>query len=130
MDRRPPSPSVVSELQGSNALEQQIPSALAKRVVANPTSEPQPALGREPRERETSKTMASPVLDKNIQVRYFSDDVTVRYFPPQLPPERVPERSDRVRNISEEVTVRYFASEPAGSPPSSQNGRHAQSVRR
>jgi hypothetical protein len=129
-DRRPPSRSGVSLLQGSNALEQQIPFALAKRVVANLTSKPQPALGREPGMRKTSRTMPWRVLDRNIQVRYFSDDVTVRYFPPQLPPQRVPDRNSRVRYSSEEVTVRYFPPEPAGSPSSTQNGSLAQSVRR
>ena len=120
MDRRHPSPSAVSELQGSNALLQQIPFALA--TVVNLSSKPQPTLGGEPGVRETSRTMPSPVLDGNIRVRYFSDDVTVRYFLPQLPPQQVPESSGRVRNISEEVTVRYFAPEPAGSPPSIPNG--------
>ena len=82
-DRRPPSPSGVSGLQGSNALEQQIPFA--------------PALGREPGERKTSRTMPRRVLDRNIRVRYFSDDVTVRYFTPQPPPQRVLDRNIRVR---------------------------------
>ena len=82
-DRRPPSPLGVSGLQGSNALQQQIPFAPAKQVVANRTSKPQTALGREPGERRTSRTMPREVLDRNIRVRYFSDDVTVRYFPPK-----------------------------------------------
>lgn len=129
-DRRPQSPSGVSLLQGSNALEQEIPFVLAKRFVANLTSKPQPALGREPGMRKTSRTMPLRVSDRNVQVRYFSDDVTVRYFLPQLPPQRVLERNGRVRNISEDVTVRYFPSEPAGLPPSTQNGSPAQSVRR
>jgi hypothetical protein len=48
------------------------------------------------------------VLDRNIRVRYFSTDVTVRYFTPQPPPQRVSDRNIRVRYISEDVTVRYF----------------------
>jgi hypothetical protein len=128
-DRRPPSPSGVSGLQGSNALQQR-PFAPAKRIVANRTSKPQAALGREPGERKTSRTMPQRVLDKNVRVRYFSDDVTVRYFTPQPPPQRVPDRNSRVRYISEDVTVRYFPPEPAGSPPSTPNGSPARSVSR
>jgi hypothetical protein len=126
-DRRSASPLGVSGLQGSNALvEQQIPFAPAKRVVANRTSKPLTALGREPGERDTSRTMPP---DRNIRVRYFSDDVTVRYFTPQPPPQRVPERNSRVRYISEDVTVRYFPPEPAGSLPSP-NGSPARSLSR
>ena len=79
-------------LQGSNALEQQISFA--------------PALGREPGERKTSRTMPRRVLDRNIRVRYYSDDVTVRYFTPPPPPQRVPGRNIRVRYYSDDVTVR------------------------
>jgi hypothetical protein len=128
-DRRPPSPWGVSGLQGSNALEQ-IPFAPAKRVVANRISKPQTALGREPGERKTSRSMPLRVLDRNIRVRYFSDDVTVRYFTPQPPPHRVPERKIRGRYISEDVTVRYFPPQPAVAPPSTPNGSSAPSVSR
>jgi anti-sigma regulatory factor (Ser/Thr protein kinase) len=129
-DRRPPSPSGISGLRGSNALEQQIPFAPTKRVLANSTSKPQTALGQEPGERRTSRTMPRRVLDRNIRVWYFSDDVTVRYFTPQPPPQRVPDRNGLVRHISEDVTVRYFPPEPAGSPPSTPNGSPARSVSR
>ena len=84
-DRRPASPSELSGLQGSNALEQQRPFVPAKRVVANRTSKPQTALGREPGERKIFSTMPREVLDRNIRVRYISDDVTVRYFTPNPP---------------------------------------------
>jgi hypothetical protein len=99
-DRRPPSPSEVSGLEGSNALEQQISFAPAK----------------------TSRTMPRRVLDRNIRVRYFSDDVTVRYFTPQPPPQRVPDGNIRVRYISEDVTVRYFLPKLAEALPSTPNG--------
>ena len=93
-DRRSPSASV-SGLQGSNALNQQLPFARA--------------LGRKPGERRTSRTMPQSVLDRNIiRVQYYSDDVTVRYFTPQPPLQRVPDRNTRIRHISEDVTVRYF----------------------
>jgi hypothetical protein len=129
-DRRPPSPSGISGPQGSNALEQQMPFAPAKRVLANSTSQPQTALGLELGERRTSRTMPQRVLDRNIRVWYFSDDVTVRYFTPQPPPQRLPDSNSLVRHISEDVTVRYFPPEPAGSPPSTPNGSPPRSVSR
>jgi len=104
-DRRPPSSLGVSGLQGSNAIEQQIPFAPTTQVVANRTSKPQTALDQEPVERKTSRTIPR---DGNIRVRYLSDDVTVRYFIPPPPPQPVPDRNIRFRNISDDVTVRYF----------------------
>jgi len=129
-DHRPPSPSEFSGLQRSNALNQRIPIAPAKRVVANRTSTLQTALGRAPGERKTSRTMPRRLLDSNIPVRYFSDDVTVRYFAPQSPPQPVPDRNIRVRHISEDVTVRYLSPNPAGAPSSTPNGGPARSVSR
>jgi len=118
-DRRSPSSSGVSGAQESIALEQQIPFAATKRLVANRTSKSQAALGREPGERNTS----------SVRVRYFSDDVTVRYFTPEPPAQRVPDRNSRVRYISEDVTVRYFLP-IAEALPSNPNGSPAQSVSR
>jgi anti-sigma regulatory factor (Ser/Thr protein kinase) len=129
-DRRPPSPSGISELQRSNALEQQMPFAPVKRVLANSTSQPQTALGLELGERRTSRTMPRRLLDRNIRVWYFSDDVTVRYFTPQSPPQPVPDRNIRVRHISEDVTVLYLSPNPAGAPSSTPNGSPARSVSR
>ena len=91
-DRRPPSPSGVSRLKGSNAFERQIPFA--------------PALGRELSERKTSRTIPGQMLGRNIEVRYFSDDVTVRYFTPQPRRQQVLDRNIRVLNFSDDVTVR------------------------
>jgi hypothetical protein len=113
-NRRSPSPSGLSGLKGSNAFEQQIPFA--------------PALGRELGERKTSRTIPGQMLGRNIEVRYFSDDVTVRYFTPQPPPQRVLDRNIRVRYFSDDVTVRYFLPEIAEALPSTPNGRPAQSV--
>jgi hypothetical protein len=101
MNRRPPSPSGVSGLRGSNALDQQISFAVAKRVVANLATKPQTGLREESGERKTSRTTQQRTLDRNIRVQYISEDVTVRYFP----------------------------SEPAGSPPSAPNGSPGQSMR-
>ena len=117
-DGRSASSLEVSKLQGSNALEQQIPVAPAKRVLANSTSKPQTAPGLESGERKTSRSMPQRVLDRNIRVRYISDDVTVRYFTPNPPPQRVLDRNIRVRYISDDVTVRYFTPNPAVAPPS------------
>lgn len=128
-DHRPPAPSEVSGLQESNALEQLI-FAPAKQVVENRTSKSQAALGREPGERKTSNILPPRVLDRNSQVRYFSDDVTVRYFTPQPPPQLVPKRNSRVRYISEDVTVRHFSPESAVAMPSTPNGSPAHSVSR
>ena len=69
-------------------------------------------------------------LDKNIRVRYYSDDVTVRYFTPQSQPQQVPDRNIRVRYYSDDVTVRYFLPKLVVALPSTPNGRPAQSVSR
>jgi putative methionine-R-sulfoxide reductase with GAF domain len=117
-DRRPALPLGVSGPQGSNALEQQMPVAPAKRVLPNSMSKPQTALGLEPGERKTSRSMRQRVLDRNIRVRYISDDVTVRYFTPRPPPQLVPDGNIRVRYISDDVTVRYFNPNSSVAPPS------------
>ena len=80
-DRRPALPPGGSGPHGSNAVEQQMPLAPAKRVSADSTSKPQTALGLEPEDRKTSRTMSQRVL-RNVRVQYISDDVTVRYFDP------------------------------------------------
>ena len=113
-NRRPLSPSGVSGLKGSNALEQQISFAAA--------------LVREPGERKTSRTIPGQMLGRNIQVRYFSDDVTVRYFTPQPRPQRVLDRNIRVLYFSDDVTVRYFFPKLSVALPLSPNGRPAQSL--
>ena len=101
-----------------------------QKIVADRTSTPSTALGRAPGERKTSRAMPRRVLNRNIRVRYFSDDVTVRYFTPQSPPQRVPDRNIRVRYISEDVTVRYLSPKPAEALPSTPNGSPARSVSR
>ena len=59
-----------------------------------------------------------------------SQTTWVRSFPPQSPPLRVPDRNSRVRYISEEVTVRYFPPEPAVAQPLTRSASPAQSVSR
>jgi len=110
-DRRPASPHGVSGPQG-NAVEPQMPVAPAKRVLADNTPKPQTVLGLEPEERRASGTTPKRVLDRNIRVRYISDDVTVRYFAPKHTRQRVLDRNIRVRYISDDVTVRYFTPKP------------------
>jgi putative methionine-R-sulfoxide reductase with GAF domain len=129
-DRRPASPLGGGRAQGSNALEQQMAFAPAKRVLANSTSQPQTALGLEPGEMKISRSIPQPVLDRNIRVRYISDDVTVRDFTPNPPPQRVLAGNIRVRYISDDVTVRYFTPNPAVAPPPSSAGSPAQPVSR
>lgn len=129
-DLRSLSPSGVSGLQASNTIEHQKPFSPEKQVVLNRTSESQTVLGREPGERKTSRTMPQRVPDRNIQVRYFSDDVTVRYFTLQPPPLRVPNRNNRVRYLSNDVTVRYFPREPAVASSLTPNRSPAQSMSR
>ena len=123
-DRRPASPHGVSGPQG-NAVESQMPVAPAKRVLADHT-----VLGLEPGERRASGTTPKRVLDRNIRVRYISDDVTVRYFTPKPPPQRVLNRNIRVQYISDDVTVRFFAPKSAVTPPPSPAGSPAQPVNR
>jgi hypothetical protein len=115
-DRRPASPHGVSGPQG-NAVEPQMPFTPAKRVWADNTPKQQTALGLELEERRTSRTTPQRVLDRDIRVRYISDDVTVRYFAPK-PPQRVLDRNIRVRYISDDVTVRYFTPKLAVPSPS------------
>ena len=51
------------------------------------------------------------------QVRYFSDDVTVRYFNPKPAKKQAATNSTQVRHISDDVTVRYFAPAAQASNP-------------
>jgi hypothetical protein len=71
--------------------------------------------------------MPRELLDRNLRVRYLSDDVTVRYFIPQPSPQPVPDRNIRFRHISEDVMVRYFPPKSVV-PPSTPNGTPAHSV--
>jgi GAF domain-containing protein len=114
-DRRPASPSI-SWPQGSNALEQQPSFVPAKRVFASSASKRQTALGLEPAHGSTSRTMPQWLRDKNIRVRYISDDVTVRYFTPKSPLERVRDTNSHLRYISDDVTVRYFTPKTGVAP--------------
>jgi hypothetical protein len=79
-------------------------------------------LGLEPEERKTFRSMPQPVLDRNIRVRYISDDVTVRYFTPKPPPLAMLDGNIRVRYISDDVTVRYFTPNSSVAPPSPVGG--------
>jgi hypothetical protein len=126
-DRRPALPPAGSGPHGSNAVEQQIPLAPAKRVLVHSTSKPQTALRLEPEDIKTSRTMSQRVL-RNVRVEHISDDVTVRYFDP-IPPPQPMLRNVRVQYISDDVTVRYFDPIPAVAQPS-RTGSPAQPVNR
>ena len=122
MDRRPPSPSGVSGLQGPNTVEQQISLAPAKPFVVDRTSWPQAAPGLGPGGRATSKTMPQPCWTEISGSVYFSDDVTVRYFTPRPPPLRVSPRNGQIRVFSDDVTVRYFPPKLAEALPLTPDG--------
>jgi hypothetical protein len=142
-DQRPASPFGPSALQRSNAIEEQVPSAPAKRVLANRRSKPQTALVLTDEARKTARTMLRRVrvgnneLDYgqdvtvryftpkptpqrvrvgNYQVDYIGEDVTVRYFTPKPTPQRVRVRNNQIHYISEDVTVRYFTPKHAVAP--------------
>jgi hypothetical protein len=100
-DRRPASPFGPSALQGSNAIEQQVPFVPAKLVSAKSTSTPE--------------TVRRRVRVGNYQVEYIGEDVTVRYFTPKPAPLRV--TNNQVHYIGEDVTVRYFRPKHAVVPP-------------
>ena len=131
-DSRPASRLGASTLQGSNALQQQMPFAPAKRALVNSTAKPQTPGLEEEEEEERKAARAAPlrVLERNSQVRHISEDVTVRYFTPQPAPQLVPDRNSHVRHISEDVTVRYFTPQPAVSPSPRPAGSAAQPVSR
>jgi hypothetical protein len=116
-DRHTASPPGVSGLLESSAPRQQMPFTPKKRVLENNNSKRQTALGPLPGQRKTSRSMPQQVLDRNIRVRYISDDVTVRYFTPTPPPHPALGRNIRVRYISDDVTVRYFTPNPPVAPP-------------
>ena len=75
-------------------------------------------------------TMAAGGLETKIRVRYHANEVTVRYFTPPPPPQRVPDRNRRVRYYSDGVTVRYLLPKIAVALPSTPNGSPARSVSR
>jgi hypothetical protein len=105
-NRRPASRGEAST-QGSSAL---VP---AKRGLANSTSKSSATLGlKKVVAKKAAKTMPQRVVDRNSQIRHISDDVTVRYFTPQLASLRVVERNTQVHHISDDVTVRYFTPQP------------------
>jgi hypothetical protein len=116
-DRRPTSPVKASALQRLNPIEQQLPIVPTKRVLANSISKPPIALRLNEKGKKAVRAMPHRVPDRNSQVRYIGEDVTVRYFAPDPARQRVLGRNNQVRHISEDVTVRYFTPHPAVAPP-------------
>jgi hypothetical protein len=116
-DRRPAVPLGLSAVQRSNAIKQQAPFVLSKSVLANSTSRPGTTLGLKEEARKTARTVPQWVRVGNNELDYVAEDITVRYFTPQPPPQPVPGRNNQVRYISEDVTVRYFAPIHTVEPP-------------
>jgi len=104
----------------ASTLDQQVNVTPVKQVLVDGSFGQQNTL----RLADTSKHVGSRsklhfAANGNEQVRYFSDDVTVRYFNPK-PAKKQPaaaSNSTQVRHISDDVTVRYFApAAQAGNP--------------
>lgn len=129
-------PALEPPPQASIVLEQQMRALPAQPVSANSNANSQSQTAslrddlREDRVRKAAKTHAGPVMDGTTRVRYFSDDVTVRYFSPSSAPQRVKDGNGQVRHFSNDVTVRYFNPQSPVSPSPLPDGKSAQHVTR
>lgn len=76
------------------------------------------AVGPVAREVTVRHFASKPASQTQAQVKYFGDDVTVRYFAPKFAAVRTAAAGD-VRQVSDDVTVRYFRPQNTGvqSPP-------------
>jgi len=103
----------------ASTLDQQVNVTPVKQVLVDGSYGPQNTL----RLADTSKHSGSRSKlrfagNGNEQVRYFSDDVTVRYFNPKpAKKQAAATNSTQVRHISDDVTVRYFAPAAQASNP-------------
>ncbi len=103
----------------ASTLDQQVNVTPVKQVLVDGSFGPQNTL----RLADTSKHSGSRSKlrfagNGNEQVRYFSDDVTVRYFNPKpAKKQAAATNSTQVRHISDDVTVRYFAPAAQASNP-------------
>jgi len=68
--------------------------------------------------RYSTPRVAKRASESGDRVRYFGDDVTVRYFNPKPATAHLALREGNVRRISEDVTVRYF--QPRNAAPQDQ----------
>ena len=97
-DRHPASFLGSSEVQGSVAVDEQVPLPPARRISKLPAV---PVPVEEPR----TATLLQGVGGAENEVVHIGEDVTVRYFSALHP---VPVEQYQVVHIGEDVTVRYF----------------------
>jgi hypothetical protein len=108
------SPLGASAQNKSGALEQQVPLAPAMPASANGTSKPQtPPVPTE--EAKVAKEKFQRVRVGKNEVDYIAEDVTIRYFMP-LPPKQRMQGGDYQVHFGKDVTLRYFATKPAVLP--------------
>jgi hypothetical protein len=90
----------------STAIEPQVPFQPTKTMPAKTTFKVQPA----PASLKGPKPAQATLRASRNDVRYFGDDVTVRYFTPKFAPHRVRVRMSQVVYIGDDVTVHHFTS--------------------
>jgi len=90
----------------STAIEPKVPFQPTKTMPAKTTFKVQPA----PASLKGPKPSQATLRASRNDVRYFGDDVTVRYFTPKFAPHRVRVRKSHVVYIGDDVTVHHFTS--------------------
>jgi len=98
-----------SALPRSSAVGQQVPLQPAKATPAKGTFSVQPVPVPVEKARAARATLQRVRAGKN-EVVYIGDDVTMRYFTPQLAQRRVRVGESQVVYIGDDVTVRHFTS--------------------
>ena len=114
----------VAALPTSSAIVQPAALQLVQEYLAVKPPQRLLTAGIAQKRRKAAGVISSRLPDRNYKVRYFSDDVTVRYFTPQ-PTQAAPDKNNhRVRRVSDDVTVRYFTPQPLPAlPPDTNNNR-------
>jgi hypothetical protein len=107
--RHPASPLGSSALPSSTAIEPQVPFQPTKTMPAKTTFKVQPAPASLKGPKPAQATLQVKRASRN-DVRYFGDDVTVRYFTPKFAPHRMRVRKSQVVYIGDDVTVHHFTS--------------------
>jgi len=105
--RRPASP--LGSSARSTAIEPQVPFQPTKTMPAKTTFKVQPAPASLKAPKPAQATLRLERATRN-DVRYFGDDVTVRYFMPKFAPRRVRVRKSQIVYIGDDVTVHHFTS--------------------
>jgi GAF domain-containing protein len=109
-DRRPVSP-IGGARRGSNAAEQQVPSAADMPLPARRTSKPRTVADGTESIEPASSAFRRVRVGQN-EVDYIAEDVTIRQLTPKTKYRQVSNGNEQV-NIGDDVTVRYFAYKPA-----------------